>query len=359
MTKYTTAYGKDCTPDENFNWSLYENGYTGGSSMVPNRKVKTNGKDVCYCHEPYAQSLYDMYDAYFAGRGFIAPKDLSESKVFVISDITKVSSHEVLVDSDNGMSAVVDMNKEGMFLNSIGVESVEAFVSIIENNPQYKKALLEMNVCAKVVDNGRISLWDGYCAKIESELFEELQRKDGPKYGYNAKILSLGNGGYMVEVMGLNCFLPTSLASSGPIQNPESLIGTELKVCVVNYSKITKNFVVSHKKYLEITLPSRIAEELYIGKHVFVKVTGISKNGLFCAIRDKNDNYTFASLMHRTTMSPDTESSFDKREFLIGDCMMAYVHKINWINDKECRIVIGDAKPVVEKKEIGNDTKSE
>ena len=103
--------------------------------------------------------------------------------------------------------------------------------------------------------------------------------------------------------------------------------------------------MVSHKKYLELTLPARVANELEPGMRVNVKVTGRSKNGLFCAIRDVHGEYPFSSLMHRSTMSPIIESSFDRGEFMNGDVFMAYIHRIEWSDDNKYRIVIGDQKP--------------
>ena len=142
-----------------------------------------------------------------------------------------------------------------------------------------------------------------------------------------------------------------SLAASGPITDFDALVGKTVKVCVVNFSKQTNNFVVSHKKYLEITLPSRVENELTPGLRVNVRVTGQSKNGLFCAIRDAHGDYPFASLMHRSTMSPDMESSFDKGEYIVGDIFMAYVHRIDWTEDGKYRIVIGDQMPKIVKTE--------
>jgi hypothetical protein len=216
------------------------------------------------------------------------------------------------------------------------------------NSPEFKRELLNDDLVAKVVDSNRVSIWEGYRAKIESGFMEDLTRKGGPKYGYSAKILELNNGGYTVDIMGVRCFLPSSLAASGPITDFESLIGKTVQVCVVNFSNVTKNFVVSHKKYLEITLPSRVAEELAIGKEVSVKVTGQSKNGLFCAIQDKTGEFSFASLMHRSTMSPDMEASFDKKEFVLGDMFHAFIHKISWDDKGGCRIVIGDRAPALQ-----------
>ena len=349
----TTPTGDTWSPNDDFDWSLYENGYVGGGHLVPNKSVKTKPGDVCCCHEPYAQELYDRMEAYFDGRTF-APKDSREGTLYTINNIEKLSDHEVIIDSSNGMSAVIDLNKETQFIHSLGMSNAKEFLYAITEHPEFKEQLIGAELCAKVVDNNRVSIWDGYRAKIEAGFFEELHRKGGPRWGYKAKIVSMNNGGYTVDIMGVSCFLPSSLAASGPITDYTSLLGKEVMVCVVNYSQQTKNFVVSHKKYLEITLPSRIADELYVGKDVFVKVTGITKNGLFCAIRDKNGDYVFASLMHRSTMSPDTEASFDKKEFLVGDMFKAFVHKINWVSEKECRIVIGDKEPVAEKEDFEN-----
>lgn len=349
----TLRTGKEFCPNDDFDWSLYDNGYDGGNRLVPNKKVKTNKGDVCYSHESYAQNLYDRMDAYFNGRNFTA-KDSVEGTMHPIEGIEKISNHEILINSNNGMSSVVDLNKEGKFIRSLGLNNAREFIRVIDEHPEFKAELIQSELCVKVVDNKRVSIWDGYQAKVEQGFFEELRRKDGPRWGYKANVVSVNNGGYTVDIMGVECFLPNSLAASGPITDVDALVGKDIMVCVVNYSQQTKNFVVSHKKYLELTLPSRINEELYVGKDVFVKVTGVTKNGLFCAIRDKNGDYVFASLMHRSTMSPDIEASFDRKEFVVGDIFKAFVHKINWISEKECRIVIGDKEPVVEREEIAD-----
>ena len=338
---------KEYTPNNDFDWSIYEDGYVGGGHLVPNKKVKTKPGEVCYCHESYAQDLYDSMEKFSQGRIF-APKDLRVGAIYTIDDIYVLSDHEIMINSNNGTSSVVDLNKESQLIRMYGSNSIKEFIDDILT-ADGKKRFIDLNVCAKVVDNGRVSIWDGYCAKIESEFFNELYNKNSVPKSYKAKIISMNNGGYTVDIMGVNCFLPSSLAASGPINDYESLLGKEEMVCVVNYSQQTKNFVVSHKKYLESTLVSRINDELFVGKDVFVKVTGITKNGMFCAIKDKNGDYVFSSLMHRSTMSPDIEASFDRKEFMIGDLFKAFVHKINWISDKECRIVIGDKAPVIEK----------
>ena len=334
-TKYSNVQ-----PDPDFDWSLYENGYNG-KNLIPNRNVKTKHGDVVYCHEPYAQDLYDMMEAHFNGQVY-TPKDQITGSIYNVKSITQVSDHEVILDTFGGMSAVVDMNKEHQFIDSIGCSSVKQFMVALKD-PEAKEIILQRARTAKVVEN-RVSIWEGVRANIEHEFMEQL--KEGThKYGYVAHILSVNNGGYTVDINGVKCFLPGSLAASGPITDFESLVGKTVNVCVVNFSKQTSNFVVSHKKYLELTLPSRVENELTPGLRVNVRVTGQSKNGLFCAIRDAHGEYPFASLMHRSTMSPDMESRFDIGEFIVGDMFMAYVHRIDWTDDGKYRIVIGDQMP--------------
>ena len=334
-TKYSNVQ-----PDPDFDWSLYENGYNG-KNLIPNRNVKTKHGDVVYCHEPYAQDLYDMMEAHFNGQVY-TPKDQITGSIYNVKSITQVSDHEVILDTFGGMSAVVDMNKEHQFIDSIGCGSVKQFMVALKD-PEAKEIILQRARTAKVVEN-RVSIWEGVRANIEHEFMEQL--KEGThKYGYVAHILSVNNGGYTVDINGVKCFLPGSLAASGPITDFESLVGKTVNVCVVNFSKQTSNFVVSHKKYLELTLPSRVENELTPGLRVNVRVTGQSKNGLFCAIRDAHGEYPFASLMHRSTMSPDMESRFDIGEFIVGDMFMAYVHRIDWTDDGKYRIVIGDQMP--------------
>jgi len=351
--------GKSWGPEDGFDWSLYEDGYDGGASLHVNKKVKVNGNDKVFCHEPYAQELYDLIERHYNGAKLHpSPKDAKEGVVYNVKDIRPVSDHEVLIDSDNGMSSVVDLNKENQFVRSVGYRSNRDFVDAL-NDESYRTKLVSQGILAKVMDNKRVSIWEGYKSKIEKEFMDELVRKDGPQYGYKGTVVCTSGGGYTVDVLGVQCFMPASLASSGPITDAESLVGQEINVCVVNYSVPTKNFVVSHKKFIEITLPSRIHEELYVGKPIFVKVTGTSKNGIFCAIKDKEGKWLYTSLMHRTTMSKCMEEMFDEGQFTPGDEFRAYIHKLNWIDDKNCRIVIGDLQPSPEEVEKVNLLESE
>lgn len=334
--------------DPEFDWSLYENGYTGGDSLTVNKSVKTNGKDKVFCHEPYAQELYDMMEAHFKGQT-IGPKDQLRDSVHDVSDIRVASDHEVVVDSANGSSARIDLNKEIAYIRSLGYSNIKDFVDDVRARKEQIMNEVGNSMAVKVLDKNRVSLWEGKLAKIKAEFAEELQ--NGPRYAYYGTITSINNGGYTCNIKGVDCFLPGSLASSGPITDFEALIGKSLHVCVVNYSHLTNNYVVSHKKFLELELPGRVEKELEVGQLVSVKVTGCSRNGVFCAIADSKGEFVFPSLMHRSTMSRDAEIDFENRQYVVNDQFKAYIHRITWNEKGQFRIVIGDKEPVVEQTE--------
>lgn len=337
--------------DDNFDWTLYDNGYKGGSSLVVNPKVKVhNKKDKVYCHEPYAQELYDIYEAHMNGKYAFTPKDALKGTVYNITDIHAVSDHEVSVDTASGMSAVIDLNKEKQYLDTLNCKSVELFVSAVKSRPDFRKSLIDSTLSAKVMDNGRVSLWDGHLAKIEAEFIAQIKN---PTSAYYALVKEINNGGYIVDIQGIKCFLPGSLAAAGILTDFESLLGKKIPVMIVNYLP-SSGFVVSYKKYLEIILPSKIEQELTIGQQVPCKVTGSSRNGLFVQFKDKNGEWIFSGLIHRSVMSKDFEERFDHHEFRVNDEMKAFISNILEVQGKY-RIVLSDSPQKTEDSSTANE----
>lgn len=325
-----------------FNWDLYKNGYNGVSLAV-NRDVKCNStKERVYSQEPYAQELYYLYMK--KNPDTIQQKDFIAGTVYVIDDIAPVSDHEVKVSMSSGISDVIDLVKEHSFIyDFIGCRSIAMFLDNIKD-PEYKKALLSNNIRVKVAENGRLSFGEGVRSRIETEFAEEI-RLNRCKYAYNAVVKEINNGGYIVDIMGLKCFLPGSLAAPGIITDFKSLIGKTIPVMPINYMP-NSGFVVSYKKYLNAILPNKINEELFVGKHVSVKVTGTSKNGIFVIFKDKNGEYVFNGLVHRSVMSYDFENEFNRHSFNINDEFWAYISSINEMEDGSYRIVLSDQSPV-------------
>lgn len=327
--------------DNNFDWSLYDSGYVGGGSLRVNKSVKTHGKDKVFCHEHYAQELYDMYENWFNGRS-LAPKDSLKGTVYSLTDVRPVSDHEVSVDTGVGMSTIIDLNKEKEYLTTIGCSSPKTFIRALNTVEGFKESVINNGLAGKVVNNGRVSLWEGHLSKIESEFMQQIKHPETITCAYNAKIESVNGGGFLVNILGVKCFLPGSLAAAGILTDFEAMVGKTIPVIVVNYIDKTDCFVVSYKKYLDMILPKKIETELEIGQEISVKVTGASKNGLFCLFKDQNGEWIFSGLAHRSVMSPEFEKRFDDREFRTGDEMHMYIANI-LEKDGKYRIVLTDS----------------
>lgn len=335
-----TGRNLDQCGDPNFDWSPYDDKWDGIRLKINTRVKVANKHDKVYCHESYAQEVYNLMDG---GITDLVAKESKKGTVYTVADIRGVSDHEVLIDTVGGMSAIIDLNKEKAYLDSIGCDSAAKFVKAVNLSSDFKKSLLGNTLLAKVVEHDRVSLWDGQLTKVESELIDQLMNPSAEKKVYRGKIESVNNGGYIVDVCGLKCFMPGSLAAAGVIKDFAVLLGKTVPVMVVNYQPA--GFVVSYKEYLSKILPDKIEKELYVGKQVFTKVTGESKNGIFVIFRDDEGEWIFEALIHRSVMSKDFERRFDHREFRIGDQFSAYISGIIDANGKK-RIVLTDSEDI-------------
>lgn len=337
-----------------FDWSPYEGGWNGGSGLKRNKSVKPKDKeDKIFSHAAYAKETYKMYNG--SASEVVAPKDAIKGNVYDVCDISVASDHEMAIHTTSGASAIIDMNKEKQFLEAMGIHaSVKQFLEAVRNSAEFKQELISSGVGAKVVNNGRVSLWDGHLAKIAAELMDQIKNPKASLAAYNAHVEAINGGGYIVDISGLKCFMPGSLSAPGVLSDFNSLIGKTVPVMVVNYIP-TSGFIVSYKKYLSTILPRMIETELEIGMPVTVKVTGDIRNGLFVSFKNKAGEWVFSGLIHRSVMSKDFEERFDRHEFRTGDEMRAYIN--NLIEDKAnggYRIVLSDVAPQEETEEKEN-----
>lgn len=326
-----------------FDWSLYEDGYDG-TNLVHNKKVKIkNKKDRVYCHEAYAQELYDMMEAHANGQWQEGgTKDLVTNSVVQASNIQKYSDHEIIIETNTGASFIIDMNKEHEFINAFTDKnvSVNTFVNALDTNKEFRESLINNGVAAKQLKGGRLSLWDGHLAKIEAEFASQLKN---PTLAYKAKLLETNNGGYIVDIQGVRCFMPGSLAAAGIITDFEALVGSVVPVMIVNHVK-DLGFIVSYKKYLSTILPYKISTELEVGQKITGKVTGSSKFGVFVQFPDVNGEWVFSGLVHTTTMSKEFTKKFAAHKFNVGDDIELFINNIVFEKDKQ-RIILSDEDP--------------
>jgi small subunit ribosomal protein S1 len=123
------------------------------------------------------------------------------------------------------------------------------------------------------------------------------------------------NGGYMVNVQGVECFMPGSLAGINKLHDFTSIIGTEMYVVPVSFSPDRGTLVVSHRKYLQALIPGEIENlKANVGVEITGSVTGTAKYGVFVEF-----NSCLTGMIHNNDLDEETLAKFRARQIQPGD----------------------------------------
>ncbi len=90
-------------------------------------------------------------------------------------------------------------------------------------------------------------------------------------------------GGFIVDVQGVQAFLPASLADLRPVRQPEKMIGTGVRCLVIEVNLSKRQLVLSRKAVLEDEAGKRkikIREELRGGEIRIGRIVRVSSEGL-------------------------------------------------------------------------------
>lgn len=320
--------------NNNFDWSVYENGYNG-TNLRQNLKVVTKNdgtKTKIYCHENYAQELYHKYMN--MNYDDLIAKDQIKNSILTVCDIYAISATDVIVDTVGGGSARIDLTKDKEYVKMCGCDSVDVFINSLNNSKTFKASLLETMPTVKVVNSDRISLWEGHVSKAEAEFRAQINK---PTHAYYAKLEAINNGGYIANINNVKCFLPGSLAQANKIINYDVLVGKTIPVMIDSYSEKT-GFIVSFKKYLATILPSKIANELKVGMAIDAYVTGTKGGNVFMQWADSNGDMIFTGLLPQDNMSDETKHDVATGQFTPDSKWRMFISDIT----PENRIVLSD-----------------
>lgn len=310
-----------------FDWNL-----TGRYST--NKSIHTPPGIKVYSNEAYAKSLLAVYLGNYSPEenGPTLSKDLSDGQTY---DCQIVSANEktVIAQTASGQSIFIDVIKEkkdAIRLNIVGLDfnigtKIQATIRNINGN-----------YYGSVVDN--------LIGNLKHELFTQIKEQNS---AYKVKIESINKGGYIVDLSGIKCFLPGSLAAANKISDFNSYLGKEIYVMMEGYVEAKDMFVVSYKKYLSKILDSKISE-LDLTKKYSGQVTGTSEFGVFVEWED-----VYTGLIHKTEF--DEDNKIDK--FQPGDTVEFYIKEIK---DKN-RLTLSFNEPLeknVRLAEIANDIDS-
>lgn len=343
-----------------FDWALYEDGYNG-CNLKQNKRIKTKDrKTKVFCHEPYAQELYNLYENACESYGPDFTTEIRANALVKVDDMTIINDNELLISVNHGSNSIVvdltkDMFYKNLFKNGDGSEvTKEQFVANMKK-PEFKNSLLGYDIVAKVNQHkNKASLWDGFVEKVRNEMRESFKNKEN--VAYTAHIDFANGGGYMVTISGcVHAFMPGSMAAINRVTDFDSLIGKDLEVMIEKYDP-NKGFIVSHKKYLTAMIPMRLQllkKELEKdpNKMFTGTITGSTPYGVFVELDE-----ILTGMIYRTLLSDELYEKFVNRESIAGSKVDVYVHSID-----NNRIILSDVdaehREEVVKKRSANDNK--
>lgn len=229
-------------------------------------------------------------------------KDLQEnsSERILITEYDSVKG-VALGETLFGQTIIIDTKKEEKHMRKLGYPAIE-----VTSGQEYDVVI---HKDPSGVFNGSIS--DGYEKALKIELHRSIKSED---CAFAVRVKNVCNGGFMVDLSGIECFLPGSLAATNRIVNFADYVGKKITIMVEIYDQKRDIFVVSFKKYLKKIIESKV-KELSFSEKYEGKVTGVSGHNVFV---EWEEIYT--------GIIPSNESNKNKLEHLkSGDLVEFYV----------------------------------
>jgi ribosomal protein S1 len=162
-------------------------------------------------------------------------------------------------------SIFVNTAKENRFLEGLGMQDMQPGD--------------EVNVIVESVSNGVYygSIERAALHSTKQSFKDALLNEDS---AYEGVVKSFNDGGYIVTVGGLDCFMPNSHAGANRVADPSSMVGKRVKVMVEGHIESSDMYVVSVRKYIKRILPGEISKIDLMEKKIG-RVTGIVSYGVF------------------------------------------------------------------------------
>lgn len=289
--------------DGNFMWDAYE-ASCPSKTRKPNPHIKTRNGDKVYSRESYAQWMYDMLTEHEQSNGeLVAAVNVGEIHT---GTVYAISSSFISVDIGYRELVYVKYEKEPAEVQAL--------------KPGEETAVLITSFDYNSHVTGSIS--GGVKHKVFMDLREAVEEGGTAWVGRVTHMIE--NGGYMVNIQGVDCFMPGSLAGINKLHDFSSIIGTEMYVVPVSFSPDRGTLVVSHRKYLQALIPGEI-ENLRAnpGIEITGSVTGTAKYGVFVEF-----NNCLTGMIHNNDLDEETLAKFKAREIQPGDAVTFMVKDI-------------------------------
>jgi len=303
---------------------------------TPNPEILEKYGVKVFNNQPYA---LEYYEKVFLGSD-------PESKEPVIGEarriltINSVNDKDMLVTLSGFVEASIDIRSEKHFCSLMNTTPADLLEWLKETENRESFVASGHTVIVEMIKPYvKASISKGHSLKMKSEFFGEIRK---PTAAYYGKIKEKNGGGFIINVQGIDGFLPGSLAATNIVRDFDSMLGKEIPVMVEDYLKESDTFVFSYKKYISTVMNSKI-NELDLDKKYAGTVTGSAKYGVFVEFDE-----LFTGLIHTSKMTPELHNKFVKGTFKSGDKVEFWIKEIT--DDK--KLILTDEDPSIRRNQL-------
>lgn len=305
-------------PLQDFDWDSLTNEKYNNRIKLTDSDKKAGSKVLC--KEPYAQELYDLYKEYETRSG----SQLHVSKDLEVGQLYTVKATAICFKTDSIKTTEANS----------GVEIIvpfKDFAGDLEELREGKNTTFKV-VLYKASDNCEYVASEKKSRSINYR--DELLSHFNENTWFEVTIKKLIKGGYIASYKNeIDCFVPGSQAGANVIKDFSILLNRTINVMVDNYDNSNDLFIVSYKKYIKHSLPTKVSD-LRFGKLYTGKLTNRPYDfGVFVEL----ENY-YTGLVH----SSDFENYDEvKKNLKAGDDLDVYVKGVSFNKKKnQYRIVL-------------------
>lgn len=180
-------------------------------------------------------------------------------------------------------------------------------------------------VDVKVKTSSRGIITASISEAIEDVKLNEIMSSIGNKtVAFSGTVVELINGGYWVEIGGIKCFMPGSLAGLNKLWDFNSLVGKTIIVMPLSYSSEKNTVIVSHREYLLTLIPNAINSlSDNIKSKIDGFVTGSTKFGVFAEF-----NECLTGIIPSTELDDETLDMLNRNQIKPGDSISFWTKEI-------------------------------
>jgi len=290
----------------NFDWDEYSSDCPSTLRKI-NKHVKAPEGVKVYSREPYAQELLNLMESYWSKNNHTHEVHSGETYT---GTVYAVDMEWASIDIGYREMVYVQLSKESAISKAKLIPGTKIAVEITAEKSKSTRGFLLGSVEA------------GIKAATLREILESAETGNTAYIGTVTSMIP--GGGYFVNVQGVDCFMPGSLAGINKLADFGSIINTQMYVVPMSYSPEKGTVIVSHRKYLQALIPNAIEDLRNTpGETKEGNVTGSAKYGVFVEF-----DGCLTGMIHANDLNPEMARKHKAREINPGDVIEFKIKEI-------------------------------